>query len=95
MTDHEARQRAVIDRVEGDLAVVILLGEEETEQHLPVHSLPDDAGEGSWLWVVQKQGSLVVIGLDAEGEQAQRRQIAERMGSLREDRSTGRFNRPG
>lgn len=91
-THHEGRQRAVIDRLEGDLAVV-LVGEEETEDHLPVGSLPDGAAEGSWLWVERDQGSLVVIGLDSEGGHAQQRRIEERMARLREQGDTGRFDR--
>lgn len=40
--------KAVVDRFEGDLAV-LLVGEDETELVVPRSELPAGAAEGTWL----------------------------------------------
>ncbi len=67
--------RAVIDRFEGDLAV-LLFGDEEIKVDVPRSLLPPGAKEGSWL--------TVSLELDLEGEQSQREKISEQLKRLRE-----------
>ena len=67
--------RAVIDRLEGDLAV-LLFGDEEIKVDFPRSLLPPGAKEGSWLTVSME--------LDLEGEQGQREKISEQLKRLRE-----------
>lgn len=74
-------QRAVVDRIEGDLAV-LLVGDREEEHHVPAARLPDGAGEGTWL-LVSTAGELRVLGLDPDGEAAQRDRVADRLEQLR------------
>jgi hypothetical protein len=40
--------KAVIDRIEGDLAV-LLVGERQEMLNVPLYMLPEGATEGSWL----------------------------------------------
>lgn len=40
--------KAVIDRIEADLAV-LLVGEQQEMLNVPVYMLPEGATEGSWL----------------------------------------------
>ncbi len=58
--------KAVLDRFEGDYAV-LLFGEKEISAALPRHLLPPDAVEGSRL--------NVTFELDSEGEHRQRERI--------------------
>jgi hypothetical protein len=79
---------AVIDRiVEGK--AVLLVGEDEAEELVPVQALPPGAGEGSWL-LVRPGPPVAVVGADPEAEARQRRRIDERMERLR-GRRGGRF----
>ena len=81
---------AVVDRVIGDVAVV-LVGDEAAEYEVPATSLPEAAGEGSWLRVRREGTSVIVVGRDAAGEAEQRRRIEERLGRLRAQRRGDRF----
>ncbi len=65
--------KAVIDRFEGDIAV-LLFGDEKVEA--PRSLLPPGAKEGSWL--------IVSMELDLEGERGQREKISEQLKRLRE-----------
>ena len=58
--------KAVIDRFEGEYAVV-LFGEDEFKADIPRQLLPVGAKEGSWL--------KVSFELDPEGEKKQREKI--------------------
>lgn len=40
--------KAVIDRIEGDLAI-LLVGDQEDMLNVPMYMLPEGATEGSWL----------------------------------------------
>lgn len=67
--------KAVIDRFEGDFAVV-LFGDEEIKADIPRKLLPKGAREGSWL--------RVHFELDPEGEKRQREKIEGLLNRLRE-----------
>lgn len=71
--------RAVIDRFEGDLAV-ILLGDEEVQVELPIRYLPESAREGS------------ILNITFEVDEAQTTDVRGRM-QQRIDRLR-RLNRP-
>ena len=58
--------KAVIDRFEGDYAIV-LFGDDEVRADIPRALLPADAKEGSWL--------NVSFELDPEGEKRHREKI--------------------
>ena len=49
--------KAVIDRFEGDLAVLILEGSQE-RVNVPRGSLPKKSKEGSWLQVEMEDGEV-------------------------------------
>ncbi len=66
--------KAVIDRFEGDYAVV-LFGDEEIKVGIPKKLLPDDAREGSWL--------KVSFELDQEGTQKQKEKIQDLLDKLK------------
>lgn len=87
--DDEKAARAVVDRVTEGTAV-LLVGAEETERHVPADVLPANAGEGSWLLVIDGDPPRVV-GMDRDGEAAARRRNRNRMTRLRQQRSSGRF----
>jgi len=66
--------KAVIDRFEGDYAVV-LFGDEEIRADVPRALLPPGAREGSWL--------KVSFELDPEGEAEQRERISKLLDKLK------------
>ena len=80
----------VVDRVVGDVAVV-LVGDEEAEYELATASLPEGVGEGSWLRVRRDGASFVVVGREEAGEAEQRRSVEDRLGRLRDQRKGDRF----
>lgn len=80
----------VVDRVIGDIAVV-LVGEEAAEYEVPATSLPEAAREGSWLRVRREGASVVVVGRNEAGEAEQRRSVEDRLGRLRAQRKGDRF----
>jgi len=68
--------RIVVDRIEGDIAVVELEGERTIQ--LPVEMLPGDTREGSVLTVQLGSGARtteVVFRIDEEGEAALRAEV--------------------
>ena len=67
--------KAVIDRIEGSTAVV-LLGEKEVKIDVPISKLPKGSREGSWL--------KVNFDLDPEGEKNQREKIANLIEKLKD-----------
>jgi len=66
--------KAVIDRFEGDLAVV-LFGAEEIKAEIPRQLLPAGAREGSWL--------KVNLALDQKSTGEQEEKIARRLDKLK------------
>ena len=66
--------KAVIDRFEGEYAVV-LFGENEIKVDIPKILLPEDAKEGSWL--------NINFELDIEGEMKQRERIKNKLERLK------------
>jgi hypothetical protein len=75
-------EKAVIDRFEEDLAV-ILVGEEEEQFTLPREALPEGAQEGSWLQIERREETIVVLSLDEDETERVRSRIAEKMARLR------------
>jgi hypothetical protein len=74
--------KAVIDRFEGDLAVLILEGS-QARVNVPRASLPKKSQEGSWLQVEIEDGEVRKALLD-EAETARTRQrIDEKLERLR------------
>ncbi|HPQ11611.1 MAG TPA: DUF3006 domain-containing protein [Bacillota bacterium] len=67
--------KAVIDRFEGDFAVV-LFGDEEIKLNIPRKLLPKGSREGSWL--------KVTFELDPEGEKKQREKIEDLLKKLKD-----------
>lgn len=67
--------KAVIDRFEGEYAVV-LFGEDEIKVDIPKALLPEGAKEGSWL--------NINFELDVEGEMKQRERIENKLEKLRQ-----------
>jgi len=65
--------KAVIDRIEGDYAVV-LFGDAEVQVDIPVGLLPEGVEEGSWL--------RVSFELDTEGTQGQKEKIKDMLDKL-------------
>ena len=76
------KTKAVIDRFEEDLAVLIV-GEEEGKLVVPRASLPKEVNEGQWLQVEVEDDRLISAVVD-EDETAQAKQrIAEKLERLR------------
>jgi len=75
--------RAVVDRIVEGLAVV-LVGERETEHHVPVSTLPQGARAGSWLRVTLGNGVITGMSLDDEETETSRSRIADKMKRLRQ-----------
>ncbi len=75
-------EKAVIDRIEEKLAVV-LVGDEEKEFHVDVAHLPSNTKEGSHLTVTVAEGRLVDIQLDEEATLSAADRIQKKMEMLR------------
>ena len=75
--------RAVIDRFEGALAV-LLVGEEERELNAPREQLPAAAREGDWLRIeLLADDTLGRAELDRDETAAARRRVREKLKRLR------------
>jgi hypothetical protein len=85
------QQRAVVDRIEGEQAV-LLVGDDEAEHLVAVADLPEGAGEGAWLQVTTGP-DLQILGLDATGAEEHRRGVESRLDALRRRRPSRRFGR--
>ena len=66
--------KAVIDRFEGDYAIV-LFGEDEIKVDIPKNLLPEGAQEGSWL--------RVSLELDQDGTIGQKKKINDLLDKLK------------
>ena len=73
---HGLEQRAVVDRVEGDVAV-LLVGDAEREFPIAVTDLPSGIDEGGWLVVRVDGDVLTVFGPDPGGEAARRDHVSD------------------
>ncbi len=74
--------KAVIDRFEGDLAVLILEGSQE---RVNVHAgqLPKKSKEGSWLQVEIENGEVRKAVIDEDETAKAKERIAEKLERLR------------
>ncbi len=75
-------EKAVIDRWEGDQAV-LLVGEDEQQLVVERNALPPGSKEGDWVQVEIQAGSLVSATLDANETAARRARIADKLDALR------------
>ena len=73
--------KAVIDRFEGDFAI-LSIGDDERRFNVPRKSLPKGSKEGSWLQVELDGDTLLHVQLDPEETARARERIAEKMASL-------------
>jgi hypothetical protein len=76
------KTKAVIDRFEGDKAV-ILVGEEEEKLIVPRASLPPGAKEGQWLQVDVEDDRVLSVALDEDETAKAKKRIAEKLARLR------------
>ncbi|MBE3142116.1 MAG: DUF3006 domain-containing protein [Thermoplasmata archaeon] len=74
--------KAVIDRFEGEYAILIV-GEEEQRLNIPRKLLPQKAKEGSWLQLEIVDGEARNITLDEQETEKARQRIAEKLARLR------------
>jgi len=74
--------KAVIDRFEGDLAVLIF-PDEDQRLNIPRKLLPPKAKEGSWLQLDLVGGQPCNITLDEKETDLARQRIAEKLAHLR------------
>jgi hypothetical protein len=74
--------KAVIDRFEGNLAV-LLVGDEEKKMEVPRKSLPKGAREGHWLQLEMEGDSIKNVAIDKEETARAKQRIAEKLERLR------------
>jgi hypothetical protein len=79
---HGAMMKAVIDRFEGSLAV-LLVGDSEEKLVVPRSTLPKGAKAGHWLQVEIRNGQLQSATLDEAETERMRQRIAEKLERLR------------
>lgn len=89
--DSDKVERAVIDRIEGDDAI-LLVGDREQERRVPADDLPKGAKEGSILDVRVSTLKVEVVGVDDAATDEERSEMRGRLERLKKDRSTGRFD---
>ena len=85
-------QRAVIDRITDDWAV-LLIGDKEQERRVKADELPDGAKEGSIVTVRVTGLRVEVLEVDDAATEEKRSGMQDRLGRLKRTRSTGRFNK--
>jgi hypothetical protein len=76
------KTKAVIDRFEEDLAVLIV-GEEEDKLVVPLVSLPEGVEEGQWLQVELEDDRIINAVVDEEETARAKQRIAEKVALLR------------
>jgi hypothetical protein len=74
--------KAVIDRFEGNLAV-LLLEEGQERVNVPRGSLPEKSREGTWLQVEIEDGEVRQAVLDEDERARAQERIAEKLERLR------------
>ena len=74
--------KAVIDRFEGEYAILIL-GEDERRINVLRKVLPKKAREGLWLQVEIRDGEVCDITIDDKETERARQRIAEKLERLR------------
>jgi hypothetical protein len=84
--------RAVVDRIEGALAV-LLVGEQEHEVHLSVADLPEGAAAGAWVHLEMAEGTVTCTARDEAGEAEARQRVDDRLDRIRRNQRGGRFGR--
>jgi hypothetical protein len=77
------KEKAVIDRFEGDLAVILLKDGQE-QLVVPTNSLPSGVKEGHWLQVEIEDGKVVSATVDEEETVRVRDRIADKLDRLRQ-----------
>jgi hypothetical protein len=75
-------QIAVIDRFEGNTAV-LLVGDERQVLNILRHTLPAGAREGMWLNITLEGGMVTQAALDEDATEAARQRIKEKLDRLR------------
>jgi hypothetical protein len=75
-------EKAVIDRFEGTLAV-LLVGEKSRRVNVPKQLLPKRAKEGTWLKVVFDGSEILKIEIDPEETEKAKKRIADKLERLR------------
>jgi hypothetical protein len=76
------KTKAVIDRFEGNLAVLIV-GEEEDKLVVPRASLPQGVKEGQWLQVELEDDHIISAVVDEEETAKAKQRIADKLARLR------------
>jgi hypothetical protein len=74
--------KAVIDRFEGDFAILIV-GDEDQHLNVPRKLLPKKSKEGSWLQLDIVGGQPRNITLDEQETEKARQRIVEKLARLR------------
>jgi hypothetical protein len=74
--------KAVIDRFEGDQAV-LLLSERQEQIVAPCKVLPNEAKQGDWLQIEIKNGEVVSAVIDEDETARAKQRIAEKLAKLR------------
>lgn len=75
------KEKAAIDRIEGNLAV-LLVGDEEREMVVPLTDLPPGVQGGDWLIVEVERGRLISATLDLQETEARRQRIQAKLQRL-------------
>jgi hypothetical protein len=81
--DAPAYATAVIDRVEGDMAV-LLVGTAQRPIDVPINRLPPDTQAGQWLRVQLDGDRVVHVDVDLDATGAARQRIQEKLARLRQ-----------
>jgi hypothetical protein len=74
--------KAVIDRFEGEFAVLIM-GEDEQRMNVLKKLLPKPSKEGSWLQVEIQNGEFISAVMDEEEAANAKQRIADKLAMLR------------
>lgn len=85
--------RAVVDRIVDGVTAVLLIESDDEELNVPAERLPEGATDGTWVRLDRNTDPPIVLEIDHEYTESRRREVAERMQRLRQERRGGRFDR--
>ncbi len=75
-------KKAVIDRYEGDYAVIVF-EENDKKINYPKNNLPKGSKEGDWLLIDFQGDKIIKVSLDYQSKEDAKKRIAEKLEKLR------------
>lgn len=90
--DQESSLSAYIDRVEGNLAVIVFNDEENEPINVPIDQLPPEAQAGGWLTIQTDADGNRKYLIDRQGTEKTRQRVTELQTQLLQENDQDQLN---